>query len=74
MATLKFVVTMRQEGIIRGKVIDAATKKPITTFNVRITFSPDRRPNDPGHHLSGARSTTPEGETFRKSERNVSSQ
>ncbi len=50
--------------MIRGKVIDAATRKPISPFNVQITFSPDRSPNEPGSHLGGARATTPNGEKF----------
>ena len=58
------IVTLQQEGVIRGKVIDAATRKPISPFNVQITFSPDRGPNEPGHHLGGARATTPSGEKF----------
>jgi protocatechuate 3,4-dioxygenase beta subunit len=62
------VVKLPQEGMIRGKVIDAVTRKPISPFNVRITFSPDRRNDEPGHHLSGARSTTPEGERFANAE------
>jgi protocatechuate 3,4-dioxygenase beta subunit len=55
-------VTLQQEGVLRGKVIDAATKQPIKSFNVRITFSPDRQPGDPAHGLSGARATSRDGE------------
>jgi protocatechuate 3,4-dioxygenase beta subunit len=62
--TDEVVVKLPQEGMIRGKVIDAATRKPISPFNVQLTFSPDRRPDEPGHHLGGARSTTPTGERF----------
>jgi RNA polymerase sigma factor (sigma-70 family) len=42
------VVTMKSEGVIKGKVVDAATGKPIPRFNVRVTFSPDRQPDEPG--------------------------
>jgi hypothetical protein len=58
------VVTMQSEGIIKGRVIDATTDKPISPFNVQITFSPDRKPDEPGHHLSGPRATSPDGEQF----------
>jgi beta-lactamase regulating signal transducer with metallopeptidase domain len=58
------VVTMRAEGVIKGRVVDAETGNPISPFNVRITFSPDRRPDEPGHSLSGPRATSPEGEQF----------
>jgi uncharacterized GH25 family protein len=42
------VVTMKSEGVIKGKVVDATTGKPIPRFNVRVTFSPDRQPDEPG--------------------------
>ncbi|HEY3391464.1 MAG TPA: M56 family metallopeptidase [Lacipirellulaceae bacterium] len=58
------VVTMRAEGVIKGRVVDAETGNPISPFNVRITFSSDRRPDEPGHSLSGPRATKPEGEQF----------
>ena len=58
------VVTIQPDGVIRGKVMDAVTQKPISPFNVRLTFSPDRSPAEPGHHLGGARATTPAGEQF----------
>ena len=41
------VVTMQSQGVIRGRVIDASTGKPIESFNVRMTFSPDRRRDEP---------------------------
>lgn len=56
------VVTLKPHGIIRGRVIDAETGEPISPFMVRITFSPDRRADDPKAGLSGARVTT--GEKF----------
>jgi len=56
------VVMMQPEGVIRGKVIDGATGAPITSFSVRITFSPDRRPGEPGAGLSGPRAF--KGERF----------
>jgi hypothetical protein len=62
------VVTMESEGMIRGKVIDAATRKPITAFNIEVTFSPDRLPGEPAHSLSGPRATQPDGERFTNSE------
>ncbi len=58
------VVTMLSAGIIRGRVVDAVDGKPISSFSVMITFSPDRRPGEPGHHLVGARATSPDGERF----------
>ncbi len=56
------VVTMRAAGVIRGKVVDAETGKPISPFTVHVAFSPDRRPNEPAGSLSGARAFG--GETF----------
>jgi hypothetical protein len=58
------VVTMQSEGVIKGRVVDATTGKPVSPFNVQITFSPDRKPDEPGHHLSGPRATAPDGERF----------
>ncbi|QDV51181.1 carboxypeptidase regulatory-like domain-containing protein [Gimesia fumaroli] len=49
------VVTMKSEGILRGKVVDAQSGKPVTDFKVQITFSPERRPSDPQGTLSGVR-------------------
>jgi beta-lactamase regulating signal transducer with metallopeptidase domain/protocatechuate 3,4-dioxygenase beta subunit len=40
-------VVMVPAGVIAGKVLDAATGKPVRAFNVRITFSPKRQPDDP---------------------------
>ncbi len=58
------VVTMQSQGIIRGKAVDAETGEPVSPVNVRITFSPDRRPGEPGSGLSGARATSADGEQF----------
>jgi hypothetical protein len=44
-------VEMITSGVVLGKVIDAATEKPIASFNVRITFSPKRQPNEPSPGL-----------------------
>ena len=46
-------VKMAPSGAILGKVVDAETRKPVRTFNVRITFSPSRQPNDPNGGLRG---------------------
>jgi uncharacterized GH25 family protein len=40
-------VKLLPSGVIRGKVLDATTNKPIRTFRIRITFSPQRQPGDP---------------------------
>jgi beta-lactamase regulating signal transducer with metallopeptidase domain/protocatechuate 3,4-dioxygenase beta subunit len=58
------VVTLESAAVIRGRVVDAATGEPVPVFNVAITFSPDRKQGDPRSHLSGARATSPEGESF----------
>jgi hypothetical protein len=42
------MVTMKSEGVIKGKVVDATTGKPIPRFNVRVTFSPDAQPDEMG--------------------------
>jgi uncharacterized GH25 family protein len=41
------VVTLKSQGVIKGRVVDAATGRPITRFNVSITFTPDPKPGDP---------------------------
>ena len=57
-------VTMRSAGVIRGRVVDDKTGKPLSPFTVRVTFSPDHRPGDPSGAgiLSGAAATG--GEKF----------
>ena len=35
-------VTMRAAGVIRGRVVDDKTGKPLSPFMVRVTSSPDR--------------------------------
>jgi hypothetical protein len=47
-------VQMRSQGIIKGRVVDAATGKPVGRFTVRITTSEDRQPDEPA---PGIRST-----------------
>ena len=44
-------VEMIPSGVIAGKVVDAKTGKPVRTFNVRVTFSPKWRPNEPNGGL-----------------------
>ncbi len=67
------LVTMRAAGVIRGRVVDGRTGKPLSPFMVHVTFSPDREPDDPSASLSGARAiggekfATPDG-TFRLNE------
>lgn len=41
------VVQMEYEGVIRIRAIDKLTNKPIPEYNVQVTFTRDRRPNDP---------------------------
>jgi RNA polymerase sigma factor (sigma-70 family) len=48
-------VQMKAQGFIKGRVVDSATNQPIPKFNVRITFSPDRKPDDPGSGLLSSR-------------------
>ncbi len=63
-------VVMRLAGVIRGRVVDATSGKPLSPFTVRVTFSPDRQPDDPRGSLSRAvvegreKFTAPDG-TFR---------
>ena len=51
------LVTMLSAGVIRGHVVNGKTGKPVTGFNVRVTFSPDRSPGEPGHWLRAPLST-----------------
>ena len=41
------MVTMRTAGVIRGRVVDDKTGKPLSQFTVAVTTSPDSTPNDP---------------------------
>ncbi len=56
------VVRMPSAGVVKGRVVDAATGKPVRRFNVRVTFSPERRPNDPDISLPWNLTST--GEDF----------
>ena len=56
------VVTMKSQGIIKGRVADAATGKLIPRFLVRIIRSPDYQPNEPVGRIDARRSTP--GEEF----------
>lgn len=49
------VVTMRTAGVIRGLAVDDETGEPLSSFTVRVTRSPDRKPDDPSGGFSGAR-------------------
>ena len=49
------VVAIRSAGVIRGRVVDDRTGKPLSPFTVRVTFSPDRKLDEPASGLSGAR-------------------
>lgn len=49
------IVTMQTAGVIRGLVVGDETGEPLLSFTVRVTRSPDRRPDDPFGGLSGAR-------------------
>jgi beta-lactamase regulating signal transducer with metallopeptidase domain len=49
------VVTIKAPGVIKGRVVDAATGKPIPRFNVRMTFSEDRQPGEPSAGLTSRR-------------------
>jgi hypothetical protein len=40
-------VQMKSQGLIKGRVVDAATLKPVPRFNIRITSSEDRQPDEP---------------------------
>jgi hypothetical protein len=44
-------VVMLPAGVIRGKVLDAKTGKPIRAFNVRLNFSAKRQPGEPSNGL-----------------------
>jgi protocatechuate 3,4-dioxygenase beta subunit len=48
-------VQLKAQGFIKGRVVDTATNKPISKFNVRITFSMDRKPDDPTFSLRSSR-------------------
>ncbi len=47
------VVKMTPSGAIQGVVIDAKTGRPVRSFNVRITFSPNWKPGEPSGGLPG---------------------
>lgn len=60
-------VTLQPKGVLRGVAVNAKTEQPITNFNVRITFSPERKPGDPSSGISselvnpGQRHSSPTG-------------
>ena len=56
------VVTMKSQGIIKGRVVDAATGKPMSRFLVRFTRSADYRPGEPEGSIESRRSQ--QGEEF----------
>ncbi len=56
-------VSLQDQGRIRGRVVDDATGKAVTPFKVQLTFSPDRKPEEPSSGLSGA-AVTGGGEEF----------
>lgn len=56
------VVTLTPQGVIAGRVIDAATSKPVPRFTVSMTFTPDDKPDDPTAGLTS--SLTDPGVTF----------
>ena len=49
------LVRLQPPGIIRGRVVNAATGEPLATFRVRLDFSPDRQPDDPRGFLEAGR-------------------
>jgi hypothetical protein len=51
--TDEVVVTMKPPGVIRCRVVDAATGKPVPRFNVRLEVSPDRKEDEPLSDVSG---------------------
>ena len=66
--TDEVVVKMLPEGVIKYKVLDSASGKPVPRFNVRIAVSPDRKPNEPTSSISYEK--TDPGEEFASSEGN----
>lgn len=62
----EIVVKLKAQGVIQGRIVDAATGKPLPRFNVSITFSWDRQPGEPAGGLISSR-TSP-GEEFASAE------
>lgn len=60
-------VVLLPKGVLRGIAIDDKTEQPITNFNVRITFSPERKPGEPSSGISselvnpGQKHSSPKG-------------
>jgi hypothetical protein len=46
-------VTLQSQGLVRGRVVNAATGAPVKAFRLRIAHSPDREPDDPKGGISG---------------------
>lgn len=40
-------ITLESPGIIRGRVLDAETRKPLPQFRIRLGVATDRRPDEP---------------------------
>jgi len=60
------VVKMVPAGAIQGQVVDAKTGRPVRSFNVRITFSPNLKPDEPSAGLPALLSDP--GQTFQSDE------
>lgn len=60
--TEEVVVTMLPQGVILGKVVDAAAGKAVPRFTVCITFSPDRKDGEPSGGITTSR--TDPGQVF----------
>jgi len=59
----EIAVTLKSPGMIKGRVIDKVTGKPVPRVNVSITFTPDRQPGDPDGGSILTHRTNP-GEVF----------
>jgi hypothetical protein len=45
------LVTLEAASIVRGRVVDTVTRKPVVPYRMRIMISHDRRPGDPAHAM-----------------------
>lgn len=47
-------VVLKSPALVRGRILDATTGKPVTQFGIRVSSSRSRKPADPGGSYNGS--------------------
>lgn len=48
----EYTITLRQEGVIMVRAVDAKTRQPLPEYNVKVNFTSDRKQGDPSMSLN----------------------